>query len=93
VVYGSYRGVTEITTYKRTDAGTEPGKAVIAKKDLNRLTPGVVQPYLRGEIHSTHQIEGPGIVFRFLSYDLEKIERNRYNLDRGTVIRLIPQQS
>jgi hypothetical protein len=93
VVYGSYRGVTEITTYKRTDAGNEPGKAVIAKKDLHRLTPGVVHPYLRGEIHSTHQVEGPGIVFRFLSYDLERIERNRYNPDRGTVIRLIPQQS
>jgi hypothetical protein len=47
----------------------------LEKKDLHRLTPGVVQ------------IEGPGVVFRFLSYDLEKIERNRYNLDKGTVTR------
>jgi hypothetical protein len=93
VVYGSYRGVTEITTYKRTDDGSEPGKATIEKKDLHRLTPGVVQPYLRGEIHSTHEVDGPGVVFRFLSYDLDKIERNRYNIEKGTVIRLTPQQA
>jgi hypothetical protein len=32
-------------------------------------------------------------VFRFLSYDLERIERNRYNLEKGTVARLSPQQN
>jgi hypothetical protein len=90
VVYGSYRGVTEITTYERMDNGTEPGKASLAKKDVHRLTPGVVQPYLRGEIHSTHQVDGPGVVFRFLSYDLDKIARNRYNIEKGTIIRLTP---
>jgi hypothetical protein len=52
-----------------------------------------VQPYLPGEIHSTHEVEGPGVVFRFLSYDLERIERNRYNLEKGTVARLSPQQN
>jgi hypothetical protein len=91
VVYGSYRGVTEITTYRRMDAGGEPGQATLERKELHRLTPGTVQPYLRGEIHSTHEADGPGVVFRFLSYDLEKIERNRYNLEKGTVIRLAPQ--
>lgn len=91
VVYGSYRGVTEITTYRRTDDGKEAGKAKLEKKDLHRLTPGVVQPYLPGEIHSTNAIEGPGVVFRFLSYDLDKIERSRYNLDKGTVTRLTAQ--
>jgi hypothetical protein len=91
VVYGSYSGVTEITKYKRTDDGKEEGKAKLEKKDLHRLTPGVVQPYLLGEIHSTNAVEGPGVVFRFLSFDLEKIERNRYNLEKGTVTRLTPQ--
>ena len=88
VVYGSYQGVTEITTYRRTDDGKEPGRATLEKKDLHRLSPGVVQPYLPGDIHSTHAVEGPALVFRFLSYDLDKIERHRYNLEKGTVARV-----
>ncbi len=80
-----------ITKYKRTDDGTEPGVATLEKERLDRLSPGVVQPYLRGDIHSTNAVQGPGVVFRFLSYDLEKIERNRYNKEKGTVTKLIPQ--
>ena len=91
VVYGSYSGVTEITKYKRTDDGSRPGVAVLEKERLDRLSPGVVQAYLRGDIHSTNAVEGPGVVFRFLSYDLEKIERSRYNMEKGTVTRLIPE--
>jgi len=91
VVYGAYTGVTEITKYKRTDDGSKPGVATLEKERLDRLSPGVVQPYVRGDIHSTNAVEGPAVVFRFLSYDLEKIERNRYNPDKGTVTRLAPQ--
>jgi hypothetical protein len=91
VVYGSYKGVTEITKYKRTDDGSQPGVATLEKERLDRLSPGVVQPYLKGDIHSTNAVEGPGVVFRFLSYDLDKIERNRYNKDKGTVTKLTPQ--
>ncbi len=85
VVYGAYTGVTDITLYKRTDDGKEPGKAMLEKKDLHRLTPGVVYPYLPGDIHSTHAVEGSAVVFRFLSYDLEQVKRHRYNLEKGTV--------
>jgi hypothetical protein len=88
VVYGSYQGVTEITKYRRTDEGSQPGIATLQKERLDRLTPGVVQPYLPGEIHSTHAVEGPGVVFRFLSYDLEKIDRYRYDLEKGTVAKV-----
>jgi hypothetical protein len=84
-------GITEITKYKRTDDGSQPGVATLEKERLDRLSPGVVQPYLRGDIHSTNAVQGPGVVFRFLSYDLEKIERNRYNMEKGTVTRLAPQ--
>ena len=87
VVYGSYSGLTEITLYRRTDDGKEPGRAALEKKELHRLSPGVVRPYLPGEIHSTHAVEAPALVFRFLSYDLEKVERYRYNLEKGTVSR------
>ena len=87
VVYGSYRGVTDITTYRRTDDASEPGTAGLEVKEVHRLSPGVVYPYLPGDIHSTDAVEGPAVVFRFLSYDLEKIERYRYNLEKGTVSR------
>ena len=88
VVYGSFSGVTEITKYKRIDDGSEPGVARLEKERLDRLTPGVVVPYLPGDIHSTHAAEGPGVVFRFLSYDLEKIARNRYNPEKNTITRV-----
>ena len=88
VVYGSFSGVTEITKYKRIDDGSEPGIARLEKERLDRLTPGVVVPYLPGDIHSTHAAEGPGVVFRFLSYDLEKIARNRYNPEKNTIARV-----
>ena len=86
VVYGSYSGMTEIALYRRTDDGTEPGRATLEKKDLNRLSPGVAYPYLPGDIHATRAVQGPALVFRFLSYDLEKIQRYRYNLEKGTVV-------
>jgi hypothetical protein len=58
----------------------------LAKERLDTLTPGTVVPYLPGDIHSTNAVQGPGVVFRFLSYDLEKIDRSRYNQEKGTVI-------
>ncbi len=79
VVYGAYSGLTEIALYERTDD---------RKKALHRLSPGVAYAYLPGDIHSTHAVEGPATVFRFLSYDLEKIERYRYNPEKGTVVRV-----
>lgn len=88
VVYGAYSGVTDITVYRRTDDGKDPERAALVRKDLHRLTPGVVYPYLPGDIHSAHAVEGPAVVFRFLSTDLEKVERYRYNLAKGTVTRV-----
>jgi len=88
VVYGAYTGVTEITLYRRADDGKEPGRSLLEKRELHRLTAGVVYPYVPGEIHSTRAVEGPAVVFRFLSYDLEKVERNRYNPEKGTVSRV-----
>jgi hypothetical protein len=91
VVYGSFSGTTEITKYRRTDDGSKSGAATLENERLDRLSPGVVQPYLVGDIHSTSTVQGPGVVFRFLSYDLDKIERYRYNMDKGTVTLLSPQ--
>ena len=85
VVYGAYSGLTEITLYKRVDDGKEPGRAKLEVQELHRLSPGVVNPYLKGQTHAVQAIEYPAVVFRFLSYDLEKVERSRYDLEKGTV--------
>lgn len=86
VLYGVYHGAIEITTYRRTDDGKVPGRATLERKELHRLTPGVVIPYLIGEIHSTFAVDH-SVVFRFLSCDLNKVKRYRYDLERGTVRR------
>lgn len=80
VLYSVYHGVVEITTYRRTDDGKVPGRATLEKNEIRRLTPGIVIPYLPGEIHSTFAAED-SVVFRFLSYDLSKVKRYRYVCD------------
>lgn len=85
VLYGVYRGEIEITTYRRLDGGNDTGNAGLEKKEHHRLTPGVVYPYLGGEIHSTQAVEALSVVFRFLSYDLNRVERHRYNSANGTI--------
>lgn len=86
VVYGAYSGLTEIKTFKRSDDGSEPDKAVLTQDRLDKLSAGTVIPYLPGEIHSTNAVQGPGVVFRFLSYDLDKIDRSRYNVEKQKLI-------
>lgn len=88
VLYGVGRGEIEITTYRRTDDGRVPGKATLEEKDRTRLTPGVVRAYLPGDIHATRAIDPvASLVFRFLSTDLDRVERHRYDLEKGTVSR------
>jgi hypothetical protein len=84
VLYGVYQGEIEIAKYRRTDDGSLPGKASLEKIESARLTPGVVKPYLRGDIHDTKAIAA-SVVFRFLSGDVDAIKRHRYNLEHGTV--------
>lgn len=91
VVYGAYKGLTEITLYERTDDGRDPEKASLRPQEVHNLGAGVVYPYLTGQIHSTHAAEAPGVVFRFLSADLNKISRRRYNVETGAVTLIEPQ--
>ena len=84
VLYGVYHGGIEVTTYKRIDDGKAPGRATLEKKELHRLTPGVVFASLPGEIHSTFAAEH-SVIFRFLSCALNKVKRYRYDVDKGTV--------
>ncbi len=88
VVYGVGLGEIEITTYRRTDDGRVPGRATLEEKERVRFTPGVVRAYLPGDIHATRAIDPTAsLVFRFLSADLDHVERYRYDLETGTVSR------
>jgi predicted metal-dependent enzyme (double-stranded beta helix superfamily) len=88
VVYGVAHGEVEITKYRRRDDGSVPGKAALEEQERVRFTPGVVRPYLAGEIHSTRAVDSTAsLVFRFLSADLDRVERYRYDVERGTVSR------
>lgn len=91
VVYGAYQGLTEISLYERTDDGKNAEKADLHTSEVHKLGPGVVYPYLTGQIHSTHAAETPAVVFRFLSADLNKILRRRYNVETGEVSLIEPQ--
>jgi hypothetical protein len=84
VLYGVYSGEIEITRYRRVDGGMEPGPARLEIVATERLPAGTVKPYLRGEIHATRAIAPEGsVVMRFLSADIDAIERFRYKpLDR-----------
>lgn len=83
-LYGVYHGSVEITAYQRMDDGKVPGQARLEKKEIHRLTPGRALPYLAGEIHSTLATED-SVVFRFLSYDLNRVKRYRYDLAGQTM--------
>lgn len=77
VLYGVYHGVSEITTYRRTDNGCLLGSAILEKQQVRRLTSGSVILSLAGEIHSTFAAE-PSVVFCFLSGELNQAGRYRY---------------
>jgi predicted metal-dependent enzyme (double-stranded beta helix superfamily) len=86
VVYGAYSGLTEIVLYRRAAEDDPSGRAVLEKKDVHQLSPGVVHPYFPGDIHSVVALTGPAIVFRFLSYDLDKVKRGYYDLKRNATV-------
>lgn len=91
VVYGAYRGLTEIAVYERTDDGGSADRANLQTQEVHKLGPGVVYPYLTGQIHSTNAVETPAVVFRFLSADLTRILRRRYDVETGVVTLVQPQ--
>jgi predicted metal-dependent enzyme (double-stranded beta helix superfamily) len=87
VLYGVFRGAIDVTTFRRTDDGSVPGKARLEKIETVRLSPGVVRPYLVGDIHLQQPVDPNGsIVLRFLSYDLDQVDRLGYDLDSGAIV-------
>jgi len=86
VVYGAYSGRTEIVVYAHRGTDSTTGKALLEKRDVHYLEPGVVYPYVPGDIHSVVVLEGPAIIFRFLSRDLTQVKRAYYDLERDATL-------
>lgn len=79
VLYGVYRGTVDISTYRRVDGGSGTGPTQLEVIETVRLTAGTVMPYLPGAIHSPRALDPQGsVVLRFLSADIDAIERFRY---------------
>jgi hypothetical protein len=85
VLYGVYSGEIEITKFRRIVDGDQARLEVV---DVVRVTPGTAQPYLANEIHATRAIAPESIVMRFLSADLDQVERYRYDLATGAAHKL-----
>ena len=89
VLYGVYSGEIEITKFRRVVDGSDPNQARLEVVEVVRVTPGKVQPYGPGEIHATRAVAPEGsIVMRFLSGDLEQVERYRYDLATAAAKRI-----
>src|SRR5829696_6533586 len=85
VLYGVYRGGIEITRYHRTDDGADPARATLEQVEVVEITAGTVQPYGPTDQHHTRQLSpGGSVVMRFLSADLDQVQRYRYDLATGT---------
>ncbi len=67
LLYGVYRGEVEMTTYRRKDSGST-NEPILERKDVQRLTPGVVSLHFHGEIHAPRTIRPPSVVLRLLSH-------------------------
>jgi predicted metal-dependent enzyme (double-stranded beta helix superfamily) len=79
VLYGVYRGEIAINKYRRLDGGTGAGPTELEVVETAHLTPGSVFSYLPGEIHTPRSLAPEGsIVMRFLSGDVDAVERFRY---------------
>jgi hypothetical protein len=86
VVYGAYTGLTEIVLYGRAGEEAQTGRTLLEQKAVHELIQGVVHPYFPGDVHSVVALSGPAVVFRFLSYDLNKVQRRYYDLEKNAVI-------
>lgn len=84
-VYGQAVKHTDMTVWKRLDDGKTPGQARIEKDKTYRLTRGKAGIYNDADIHSIAYPAG-AIFIRVTGTDLEKVERLRYDPDKGTVV-------
>lgn len=80
VIYAVQHGEIEMGTYARVQA--PDGQVKLVKRGFTRVHAGQTQVYLPGDIHDTHCICGPALLFRFTERDLQKEDKEARKLTR-----------
>ncbi|MFZ5957895.1 hypothetical protein ACA097_20290 [Pseudomonas sp. QL9] len=80
VIYAVQHGEIEMGTYARVQ--DPDGKVKLVKRGSSRVRAGQTQVYLPGDIHDTHCISGPALLFRFTERDLKKEDKEARKLTR-----------
>lgn len=91
-VYGQAVSHTDMTEYRRVDDGGVPGKAKLEETRRYRLNPGEVGIFLGREIHAIDYPADSRFV-RVTGTNLDRIERNAYDLETGGVRQMAPQRA
>jgi hypothetical protein len=80
VIYALQKGEIEMGTYARMEG--PDGSVKLVKRNSTLVKPGQVQVYLPGDIHDTHCISGPAMLFRFTERDLRKEDKEEHRVTR-----------
>lgn len=80
VIYAVQQGEIEMSTYAKVQA--QDGQVKLVKRGSTRVSAGQTQVYLPGDIHDTHCISGPALLFRFTERDLKKEDKEARMLTR-----------
>ena len=83
-IYGTARGVTEMTEWRRVNPLSEPG-AVLEKTRQYTLGPGQTRGYASGAIHSTARPQKAWVV-RITGTDLDTIARYHFNAKTDKIL-------
>ena len=70
VIYAVQRGEVEMGTYARHEDGN--GRVTLVKRDATPVHAGQAKLFLPGDIHDTHCLSGPALLFRFTERDLKQ---------------------
>ena len=84
-IYGQAVKHTDMTEWKRTDDGTQDGKAQLEKDRTYRLERGQAGIFADHAIHSIAYPAGARFI-RVTGVDLQSIPRGRYDVEAGTMV-------
>jgi hypothetical protein len=83
-IYGTARGVTEMTEWRRVNAASESG-AVLEQTRHYALGPGQTRGYASGAIHSTAHPQKAWVI-RITGTDLDAIPRYRFSAKTDKIL-------
>jgi predicted metal-dependent enzyme (double-stranded beta helix superfamily) len=86
-IYGTARGVTEMTEWHRVNAASEDG-AVLEKMRQYALGPGQTRGYASGAIHSTAHPQKAWVI-RVTGTDLDAIPRYHFNAKTDKILETV----